>query len=119
MDNVNVITLAENQLKEMLEKAAKMGADKALTEFEDVIGEQYFDFDQVANYLKVEISTIKKYLRVNALPYYKKSGRAFFKKSEIAEWIDSGRVKTDCELQSEGDQLIHSKNAVEQCPPLT
>ena len=108
---VKVITLSIEDIEEMLEKASKKGAKEALHEFEQAIFEQYFNYDQGAQYLDVKVVTVKKYMREDNLPYYKKVGRVFFKKSEVSDWLESGRVKTDKELQSESEKLISSKSA--------
>ena len=54
--------------------------------------------------------TIYGYCQHNEIPYHKKNGRLFFFKSELIDWIKSGRQKTLKEIEADADAYLSNKN---------
>ena len=50
--------------------------------------------------------TIYLYCQKNIIPHHKKNGRLFFFKSEIIDWIKTGKQKTLKELDAEADMCL-------------
>jgi len=65
--------------------------------------------DEIAKLTGYTKKTIYGYCQKNTIPHYKKNGRLFFFKSEIIEWIQSGKQKTIKEIESENDEFLASK----------
>lgn len=58
--------------------------------------------DDLMDYTTFSQKQIYKLTSTRAIPHYKPSGRKlFFKKDEIDDWINKGRVKTINELNDE------------------
>ena len=58
--------------------------------------------DDLMDYTTFSQKQIYKLTSTRAIPHYKPSGRKlFFKKDEIDDWINKGRVKTMNELNDE------------------
>lgn len=55
-------------------------------------------------------STLYGYVQRNEIPYHKKGNRLYFFKSEIIDWIKTGRQKTLKELKAETDEYLSNKN---------
>ena len=53
--------------------------------------------------------TIYGYCQKNSIPYHKKNGRLFFFKSEIVNWIRTGKVKTLKELEADADTYLSNR----------
>lgn len=53
--------------------------------------------------------TLYGYVQRNEIPYSKKGNRLYFFKSEVINWIKTGRQKTLKELQSEADNYLLNK----------
>jgi predicted DNA-binding transcriptional regulator AlpA len=64
------------------------------------------DVVELTGYTK---KTIYGYCQNKTIPHCKKNGRLFFFKSEIIEWIQSGKQKTTNEIESENDEFFASK----------
>ena len=63
--------------------------------------------DEVINYTGFSQKQIYKLTSTRAIPHYKPSGRKlFFKKDEIDEWINEGRVKPLSELIDESQVYL-------------
>ena len=53
--------------------------------------------------------TVYGWVRNGLIPYYKVGKKLFFKKSEIDQWLDSGRQKTEAELESEAVSYVNER----------
>jgi len=65
-----------------------------------------FGIKDVAKLTGLTVPTLYGYCQRNEIPYQKKGNRLYFFKSEIIDWIKSGRQKTIKELQSDADTLL-------------
>lgn len=65
--------------------------------------------EQVANMLQVSKSYLYKLIMGRELPFYKKGKKIFFLKSEIIEWIKTGRIKTRHEIEIEASTYIATR----------
>ena len=56
--------------------------------------------NQSADFLKISLSTIYKYVHSRKIPYHKPVGTKtlYFKKAELVQWVENGRRKTKSEL---------------------
>ena len=67
------------------------------------------NIDEISELTGYTKKTIYGYCQKNIIPHYKKNGRLFFFKSEIIDWIQSGKQKTINEIESENDEFFASK----------
>jgi excisionase family DNA binding protein len=68
------------------------------------------NIDEIAKLTGYTKPTIYAYCQNNAIPYHKKNGRLFFFKSEIIDWIKTGKQKTLKELEADADVYLSNKN---------
>ena len=54
--------------------------------------------------------TLYGYVQRNEIPYHKKTSRFYFFKTEIIDWIKTGKQKTLKELEAETDEYLSNKN---------
>ena len=66
--------------------------------------------DEVVPITGLTKPTLYGYVQRSEIPYHKKGNRLYFFKSEIIEWIKTGKQKTLKELQSEADAYLLNKN---------
>jgi excisionase family DNA binding protein len=98
----NVIADLKNEVKEM--KAILLNKAKLQPELEDPL-----NIDEVAKLTGYSKPTIYLYCQNKTISFHKKNGRLFFFKSEIIEWIKTGKQKTLKELEAEADSYLSSK----------
>lgn len=55
-----------------------------------------FDVKEVAKYLNCSISTIRKLVTNNSIPYYRIGTRIFFRKLSIDTWIAQQELEHNC-----------------------
>lgn len=44
------------------------------------------------------------------IPYYKKAKKLYFKRSELLKWIETGRHKTNAELEQEATKFVRQNS---------
>lgn len=57
--------------------------------------------DKASEFLNISIHTLRSKVQQRKIPHYKDSNRTFFLKSELMEWIEERRVKTNAQIQNE------------------
>ncbi len=88
---VEIITIPADALEDMILRASKLSASIALEEVANPVPE-LMDKKTLANYRQCSISKINRNMK-NGMPYYLDGGEPRFYKSEIDEWIRSGKAK--------------------------
>jgi excisionase family DNA binding protein len=63
----------------------------------------------VAKLTELSVPTLYGYVQRNEIPYYKMGNRLKFFKSEIIDWIKTGRQKTLTELNADVDLFLSNK----------
>jgi excisionase family DNA binding protein len=105
------ITLKEF-LREILEPIIDECLERAMTKYintkalepKDESG--ILDMNEAAQYLKISKQTLYGMTSKRVLTYYKHGHRIYFKKSELDEWINLGKVKTQAEINTEASVYI-------------
>ncbi|WP_422091081.1 helix-turn-helix domain-containing protein [Tenacibaculum ovolyticum] len=71
----------------------------------------WFDLNDLVKYdpEKRTKPTFYGYVHQGSIPYHKRGKKLIFLKSEIDEWLKSGRVKTNSEIKKMADNYISSK----------
>lgn len=64
---------------------------------------------EVAMMLNVAVQTVRNMMHEKSIPYYKRGGKAFFKKSEIESWMLQERIPTNEEIKSQAATYVAIK----------
>jgi excisionase family DNA binding protein len=67
---------------------------------------------EVAELTGLTVPTLYGYCQRNEISYHKKGNRLYFFKSEIIEWIKTGKNKTLKELQADADKYLSNKKGL-------
>lgn len=62
--------------------------------------------DEVVPITGLSKPTLYGYVQRNEIPYHKKGNRLYFFKSEIIDWIKTGKQKTIKELEADTDEFL-------------
>ncbi len=95
----NVIADLKNEVKEL--KALVLHQAESQSEPDYPLG-----IKGVAKLTGLTVPTLYGYCQRNEIPYQKKGNRLYFFKSDIIDWIKTGKQKTIKELQEEADVLL-------------
>jgi predicted DNA-binding transcriptional regulator AlpA len=99
----SIIADLKNEVKEM--KALLL--QKAETQLESNNPLSIKDVGELTN---LSVPTLYGYCQRNEIPYQKKGNRLYFFKSEIIDWIKTGKQKTLKELEADADSYLSNKN---------
>jgi predicted DNA-binding transcriptional regulator AlpA len=74
-------------------------------------GDEWFNLSQLCEYLSdhPKKSTIYGYVSAGIIPVHKSTKKLRFLKSEIDEWLKSGRRKTDSEIKAEAPSYLRKR----------
>ncbi|KQC31839.1 hypothetical protein AAY42_17290 [Flagellimonas eckloniae] len=61
---------------------------------------------EASKFLGRSNQTIYKDVQSGNIPYYKKGGKLYFLKSELLEWVKSGKMKTSLDLSNDLDNAL-------------
>lgn len=70
------------------------------------------NIQEVAKLTGLSVPTIYGYCQRKEIPFSKKGNRNYFFRSEIIEWIKSGKQKTVSDLKNEVDDFLTNKKRV-------
>lgn len=75
-----------------------------------IIGsKEVLNTSEVAMMLNVAVQTVRNMMHERAIPYYKRGCKAFFKKSEIEDWMLQERIPTNDEIKSQAATYVALK----------
>lgn len=84
---------------ERIEKSLS-GIHSALESKSGTPDDEFLNVQQVAGLIEESVASIYTRTSSRTIPFYKKGKRLLFKRSEILQWIESGKKKTIEEIQS-------------------
>lgn len=70
---------------------------------------EFIGIDEACELLGKARATVYSLVSKRAVPSYKRGKRLYFKKDELLSWIESGRRKTDAELEIEAERHARRK----------
>lgn len=65
---------------------------------------------QAAEFLKLKVSTLYDKTSLKEIPHFKKGKILYFSKTELQDWINSGKIRLKSQLQDEATHFVLSKN---------
>lgn len=68
--------------------------------------EELFTVDECAKFLSISKQTVYKHVSSGELPVLKKSKRNYFLKSDLIEYLKTGRKKSHAEIEEEAIELL-------------
>jgi excisionase family DNA binding protein len=72
--------------------------------------EQLLNITQAAEHINLAVPTLYSLVSRKELPFNKKGKRLYFLKSELTDWIRSGRRKTIAESQANAESHLRTPN---------
>jgi excisionase family DNA binding protein len=73
------------------------------------VDKEVMDVNEVAKFLFISKSTLYQYVMNRKIPHFKLGKKLYFKKSDLLNWVQEGKVKTVTELQNEASAYIINK----------
>ena len=74
--------------------------------------ENPINIQEVANITGLSVPTLYGYCQKNKIPFSKKGKRNYFFKSEIIEWLKSGKQKTTDDIENDLEDFLSNKKGL-------
>lgn len=96
-----------SNIENLIHDIKHKGSKESLKEIND----QWFDLNELVEYdpEKRTKPTFYGYIHRGEIPYHKRGKKLTFLKSEIDEWLKSGRRKTNSEIEDEAESYLKKK----------
>ena len=104
----NLRKLLREMLEPIIDNCITGALNKYINElrFDTPITDNILGVIEVATYLKISKATVYKLTMDQQLPHYKRGKRLYFRKEEIDNWLNKGKVKTHQEIHEEADSYL-------------
>lgn len=104
----NIRKLLREMLEPIIDDCIARALNKYINElrFDTPTTDNVLGVIEVATYLKISKATVYKLTMDQQLPHYKQGKRLYFRKEEIDNWINKGKVKTQDEINEEVDSYL-------------
>lgn len=100
MINNKIIVIEKNDLENLIQDVVKNALKRA--DLERSIQDGFLDINEAANYLKIARQTLYGFTSQRLVPFIKKGKRIYFRKSDLENWLLSGRKATKSEIEDSG-----------------
>jgi len=103
-------------LKEILEPIIDESLSRAMNKYINTRNPDYLDdsgildMNEAMKYLKIPKATMYGMTHKRVLPHYKHGHRVYFRKNELDDWINKGKVKTQEEIERESSNYIYKRS---------
>ncbi|WP_308991668.1 helix-turn-helix domain-containing protein [Mariniflexile litorale] len=95
----NIVATLTNEVRELKALLLNKTGDKP--EIETPL-----NIKEVSKLTELSVPTLYGYVQRNEIPFYKKGNRLKFFKTEIIDWIKTGKAKTLKEIEAEADMCL-------------
>ena len=100
--------LTEDEIENLVERITN-NLKKSYESQNRIQENEFLTIDEAAKLVKLSKPTLYGLVHKKSIPYSKKGKRLYFQKSELLDWIKSGKTETRSSLENKADQYL-SKN---------
>jgi excisionase family DNA binding protein len=98
-------TLLSQQVVSQLAREISLNLKKELGIIQNQNEDVFLTIDELGKFINMTKGSIYGLVHKNAIPYHKK-GKLYFLKSEILEWIKSGKRETKTSLHDKANEYL-------------
>ena len=104
--------MEKNDLENLIQDVVKSTLNR--TELERNIQDGFLDINEAANYLKIARQTLYGFTSQRLIPFIKKGKRIYFRKSDLENWLLSGRKATKSEIETSVFSAVGKSDKITQ-----
>ena len=105
MNLKGIIVIDKTDLEELIQGAVKNAVQNAQ---QAKPTDELMDVDQASKFLHLAKQTLYGLTSERLIPYLKRGKRIYFKKEELLNWVNQGKMKTQDEIVTEGRSEFQS-----------
>lgn len=73
---------------------------------------EFFNIQEASEFLTLKVPTLYQKVSRREIPFLKRSKRLYFKREDLIEYLEKGRVKSVSEIQEEADNLFKKRGGL-------
>jgi len=104
--------MEKNDLEILIQDVVKSTLNRA--DLERSVQEGFLDINEAANYLKIARQTLYGFTSQRLIPFIKKGKRIYFRKTDLENWLLSGRKATKSEIEAAGFPVLAKLDNIHQ-----
>lgn len=106
--NINIQAFLKEILEPIIDDCVTRALNKYINElrYDRPINDDVLGMPEAANYLKLSKATLYKLTSDRQIPHYKMGKRNYFRKEELDQWINKGKVKTQEDIENEANEYL-------------
>ena len=101
----DIIVIDKTDLEELIQGAVKNAVQNAQ---QAKPTDELMDVDQASKFLHLAKQTLYGLTSERLIPYLKRGKRIYFKREELLNWVNQGKIKTRDEIVTEGRNEFQS-----------
>jgi len=105
MNSQEIIVINKTDLEELIQGAVKNAVQNAQKAKHT---DELMDVDQASKFLHLAKQTLYGLTSERLIPYLKRGKRIYFKREELLNWVNQGKMKTRDEIVTEGRNEFQS-----------
>ncbi len=108
-----IFNLTISELQSLIDEGVKKALEKlrCVKSCQNSQQNEILNLDEASKLTRLAKSTIYGLVSQRKIPFFKRGRVLRFKRSELIEWIESGRKKTVDEIRQEADQKVIKLNS--------
>ena len=100
-----IIVMNKTDLEELIQGVVKNAVNNAQ---QAKLTDELMDVDQASEFLHLAKQTLYGLTSERLIPYLKRGKRIYFKKEDLLNWVNQGKMKTQDEIVTEGRSEFQS-----------
>lgn len=100
MNNVILHPLTLHELETLILNQCRKALSEATTE-PATAPDEFLTITQAAELLRVSVPTVYGYVHKRLIPHMKRSGKLYFSRKEVSEWLRASRKSTAAEIHQQ------------------
>lgn len=109
MNELMLTSIKKEELSELIEQSVRKVLLETPVNPSDENESDFLTIEQAAIFVNLAKATIYALCSMGKIPVLKKGKRLYFVKTELTEWLRSGRKKTNDEIELEAINYVNGK----------
>ena len=108
---IKYVFCSEQELKELVKASVKDAIQKAQSIWQtSQEQDEILNANQAAKLLNIAKPTLYSKTSKQEIPFFKRGKKLLFRKSELIQWIENGKYRSQAELDQVANNYLNSKN---------
>ncbi|MHA7101253.1 helix-turn-helix domain-containing protein [Roseivirga pacifica] len=110
MKSIQITQITKDELEELIQRVLVESLEKAKPNTELLESQKgLLNIEEASDFLSLKVPTLYQKVSKREIPFLKRSKRLYFKREDLIQYLEKGRVKSVSEIQEEADNHFKKK----------